>query len=507
MSKRPTTIFRNDSANTSNSSNTFGYAIIGNTTSATLYAKRLLANKITVPITLINEGVDRANVDGITDIDFVANNNRQILRYLTTERIHLIPYNSIEEEDTENTNTQIDQVIQYHVGAGPLGDFVSAYHIPRVGPWFTYNSSGRLDKFLAEFTIQTQLNNQEKTIVNYLKNIWGIPLTNSLVVKGPSILNSHYTFLEQHDDRFIRELFLDQFHMINHASNVDVITETSIVQFTPGTGTTGLYDINSTNTSLQNVKLIWKTNPYTYLRLATNGGLNPKPLQVPTFYRAVISIPSNGTGATGSTGGFTGSTGSSDSSESSRSGCHTSYSGHIGSTGHTGVNLISIIPTDDLITTHITFSLHDLTDPKRSSLTWLVQVYTTMEDLSIIDPAGKYADDGFTLLIVEAICTKNKRRVSYNTPEHEAQVNYNSDLAELGYLTQFAEIVSTVYTAYTGVTLPVSTLMSDSSLCSASGTCQDGDMIVDYSLRQSPMVAILELASTLYGVEIYPALV
>src|SRR5579871_4185793 len=137
MSKRPTTISRGDCSGGNNSINSHDYAIIGDAAASTLYAKRLLGNKITSNITLINEGVDRTNVDGITDVNFVSTNTRQILRYLITERVHLIPYDS--SDDDNCMNNQVDQVVQYNISAGPLGDFITAYHVPRVGPWFTYN--------------------------------------------------------------------------------------------------------------------------------------------------------------------------------------------------------------------------------------------------------------------------------------------------------------------------------------------------------------------------------
>ena len=130
---------------------------------------------------------------------------------------------------------------------------------------------------------------------------------------------------------------------------------------------------------------------------------------------------------------------------------------------------------------------------------------TTTEDLSVVTPEGKYADSGRQLLIIEALSTKNKRRATYNTSEREIQVNYNDRIFEEGYLNQFAHIVAGVYNAYTGLLIPVDSLITESSVCSAnSGTCHDANILTDYSLRQSPMISVLELTSHLYGSEIYP---
>lgn len=513
--KRPTTIARKEYANAHSSANSYGYAIIGDTAEATLYAKRLLNNKVTTPISIISEGVDRTNVEALSDVDFAASNNLRILHYLTTEQIHLIPVGDNQNEDDE-ANTQPERIIHYSIGAGALGDFIAAYHIPRLGPWFTHSSNGHLERFLSESTVKSNLTPQEATVVSRLQSIWGLNPTSSIVVKVPSILNVHYEFLQHHENAFFRELFLEQYHIVNQANNVDYVSETSNLHFSPATGGTGgLVNITGNNLSLTGVKPIWKTNPFTYLRLAAKGGLNPAPLLLPTFYRAVLSIPIGGTGATGITG-ITGSVVPGPSGficfatggDSSMLGGPITPPGavcFVGLTGNSGVNLIDASGTEDLLTSHITFSLHDIANPRHSGLAWLVQAYTTPEDLSVVHQEGRYADTNRTLLIVEALSTKNKRRASYNVAEDEVQLNYNDRLAEQGYLRQFALIVASIYNAYTGSIIAVDSLLNESSVCAAtSGTCHDSNTLVDYALRESPMVSIIELASHMYGVDIYP---
>jgi len=136
--KRPTSIARKECANAHNSTNTYGYAIIGDTASATLYAKRLLGNKVTTPISIISEGVDRTNLEDLGDVGFVANNNLRALHNLMTEQIHMVPAGDNQNEDDDSADTQPERIIHYYIGAGPLGDFIGAYHIPRLGPWFTH---------------------------------------------------------------------------------------------------------------------------------------------------------------------------------------------------------------------------------------------------------------------------------------------------------------------------------------------------------------------------------
>lgn len=470
MSKRPTTISRKELTNVELSTNTYGYAIIGDTITATLYAKRLLGNKITTPITLINEGVDRTNLNRLTDTSFVADNNKRILRYLITQQIRMIPAGDNQDEDDDLIDTQVDRIIHYYTGAGPLGDFIAAYHIPRLGPWFGCASSGNLERFLITSTIKFALNSQETIVANAIATTWSLPLTSTVIVKVPSVLNTHYEFLRPRDNSYTREIFLDDYHVNNQANNVDYVTEIDDLQFIQVTGATaGLYNITgSSGLSLTGVRPIWKTDLFTYLRLSTEAGIDPGMLNIPVFYRAVLPIAINNTGTTG------------------------------------GINLTGLTNNGDLITTHIAFSLYDLNNPKQSTLTWLAQCYTTVEDLSVVEPAGKYADTGKTLLIVEAVNTKNRRRAIYNASEHEVQINYNDRIMEHGYLEQFAQIVAKIYSIYTEQTISSDTLLADSSICGAIGECQDGNIIVDYTSRESPMVTVLNLTSQLYGLDIYP---
>lgn len=537
-SRRPTNKQRNDSSNGSN--NGHGFAIIGDTVGSTLYARRLLANRVTDPIYLINEGVDRTNVDGIEDPSFAADHVKDILHHITTERVHMVQAgdNDNDDEDDTHMGKQEERIIQYYVGAGPLSDFISAYHIPRVGPWFTHSTSTRLAKFFDEFTMKTPLSPEERVIADRLSSIWNIPQTNSIIVKHPAILRSHYTFLQENNDVHTRELFINEYNTINEADNVDTLTETARLTFSP-TGGDNIYDISGRNVSLTNVKVVWRTNPYTYLRIATDGGLSPDPLKIPTFYRAVIPIPIGGTGFTGPAG----PTGHHDDhhhhdhhhhdhhhhdhSHSSSSGNgnnrnrgnnrnhnddghhhhdhdHNHDSGHTGFTGGTGINLTGICPGSDLILTHHTFSLHDVNNPKQSALTWLGQCYTTLEDLSVINPAGSYSDDRHVLLVVEGLCTKNRRRATYNVADREVQVNYNDIVPEHGFLTQFATIVSHIILAHTGVNVHPSHLIADKSVCNSIGSCMDDTTVVDHAMRESPMVSVLQLASGQYGLEIFP---
>ena len=299
----------------------------------------------------------------------------------------------------------------------------------------------------------------------YIANKLGLAQTACVVTSKPAILTQHYIFSEKNNDLYQREIFFDAYNTVNQSSNVDIHTHVSNIQFTAGS-TSGLYDVSardSTDTlAVQNAKVIWKLNPYSFLRIATVGGANPDPMMIPAFYRAVISIPNAGR-----------------------------------------VNLSSLTPGDDLITTHQAFSVHDLNNPRSTPLVWLAQAYTTPEDLSVVAPEGTYADadSDTSLLIVEAVCTKNRRTAVYNIGEDEVVISKNDNNVEAAWMAQFTTMVSCVYEAYTGSTLDATNM--NGSVCTG-GICQDSAALRDYGCRESPMVTVLETLGHLYGSPIYP---
>lgn len=462
MSKRPTAHVRRSPTAPSSSNLTPGYAVIGDTAAAVMYTNRLLRNGITSPIEIITEGLDKTGTPEIEAIDFVARHTKRMLHYLMTEQVHIIPAEP-DYYDESTHYTQEHQVFHYYVGSGPLGDFISAYHLPRNGPWYMAGTNARMERFLYDHSMRSGLNEVEDTIARGLAVDWNLKLTSSIVVTEPSMLNCHHEFLREANDQLYREIGLDVYGTVDRAAQVKITPEAGVLQFTPGSSS-GLYNIGGSRLELRDVRLVWKTNQYTYLRLATLGGLHPAPIQISTFYRAVLTIPLFG--------------------------------------NHGDVDLSILEPGQDLLTTHLAFSLHDLEGSKQSGLVWLGQCYTTAEDLAIVDQNGKYADTGHCLLIVEAVCTKNKRQASYHPGEREIQINLNSPEIEATYLRKFSTIVSDIYARYTGTPIPVDFLTQNISICGA-GICHDGNSISNYATRESPMVSLLELTTHLYGSELY----
>jgi hypothetical protein len=457
---------------------------------AILYANRLLNNGVTGGnINLLDEGPNRAVVTGVNDLNFVVENAQTILHYVNPERVHLLPPGDDDNEDDDDV-LQTGQVINYYVGFGVLGDFMAAYFIPRVGPWFPHSASSRVTTFIKAYTKAVPLNSAETIVVQSLACNLGLALVNTVLTEQASILTQNFIFTTTDSTgATIRQLFNNNPNVFQTVTTKtgEPYTLVTCLDITAPTGTCGTSTVSISaaggDVTFDSQKVRWKTNPYTYLRLATSSGWDTKAsVNIPTFYRSVLSVPNNNT--------------------------------------TTGVNLPvgdSSVTGADYVSSYVAFSLYALNSPVTTSgfctdvgnlpITWLVQAYTTVEDLSVVGQQGSYAPDGSSLLIIEAINVNNLRSASYSVANQEIQVFKNSNTVEANFMQQFANIVSSVYFAYTGVILDTATLMGTPSVCGTTAgvtTCVDGTYLVDYATRESPMNIVLETMTCLYGSTIYP---
>lgn len=550
MSIRPT---RKSGCNNSGSGCTgttdSGIAIFQDSTASVLYARRLLANNVRVPIYLLNKGVNRTSTRNVTDTSFVPDHTKCVLQYMYSQQHRYVSYdndtnNHIDYEltnsssnSTDDTFPQNDRVVSFHTGSGPLGDLISSYYIPRVGPWFyepNLNSTTRLENFIQASTMHTSLNSQEQLVSDRLSQIWNIPYTNSVVVRQPSILDGHYVFARTDSNGNIkRQLFLDQYHQVKNSVNVrSDINHFRFTQVNTTSNGTPIYDIDADGEIIPNVRLIWKTTPGKYQQTTAEGGAPSKDLDLPVLYRASIPISTSGSGNPGLTActgdnGCSGNSGhtkcgcSSSSSnysynssiKSSKCGCTGGFTGDCyGQTGYTGlsgtVNLDNLPDMGDLVTTHVAFSLPELGKSKNSTVSpiaWIVSAYTTPEDLYVTEPTGKYANSGYNFLIVEAFSLGNRRTTRYSDNQNQLQINQNHPSVETPHLVQFSHVVASVYHAYTGIKIPATSLLPTSSVCGNNGACTDSEYITDYSTRESPMETVTNMASALYGQPIFPS--
>jgi hypothetical protein len=465
MNKRPSSSKMKNCKNANNSSNTYGYAIIGDTSSAVLYAQRLIKNGVTTPIHVIIEGVDRSNEENIHNVSFPVEKTKKILHYLRSEQVHLVERGDNQCSDDDDTS-EVNQVYHYRVGSGVNGDMIQSYYSPYVGPWYSHSTASRLEKMVSNHTEKSDLNDVEKIVADRIKDELNLSATNNIIAKEPSMLYKHYKFVNEHHSCVKRELFLHEYDYVNNKDNVKVHLQVKGIKFEES-ATPGLHNITASSgleEEIENVKVIFKTNAYSYLRIASEGGLDASCAQIPTLYRSVLSIPLNNEPA--------------------------------------GVNMTGLSVSEDMLTTHLTFSSHDTKNNKNCAMNWFCTAYTTPEDLSTVTCNGVYADTEKTLLIVEGLSLKNKRKAKYNKCEKEVEVHYNDRNSESAYRRKFAELVAATYKSYTGQVISIETLLGESSICTEN-VCTDKVLVTDVIHRESPMITVLELTSHMYNSELY----
>jgi hypothetical protein len=490
--------------------NAFPTTIFGDTYAATKYAQRLVSNGITNQIHVLVEGPNFVNTQCVNEVAFPAINSRKILAYLGTEQIHIVSSGSLTDPCSDVPLVR-DEIIQYNVGFGVNGDYVGTYTTVVVGPWFQSQTtaSNYIVNYVNANTTKQNLTVVESSVISFLSRHYNIPIVNSVVVPGPSILSVHYAFaLQASNGAFVRNVGAQTQMAVAQVPNVAYALGAANIRFIPtvssdGSQVTGLYSVVTQTNTKQAVEIppsrvVWKTNPYTYLRVATTGGLSPTPVAIPTFYRVKYPIPASLLNSVGvATGSTSNNTNSSSSHLSTSCNCSSSFNSSVGSSNPTATAIGA-----DLVTSSIEFSLYDLAHPSSTSIAWFCRAYTTPEDLSVTDQAGSYAAPGYQFLILEAYCTNNRRVAEYDMSLQETVVNLNPMVQEVMYRGQAASIFSTVALGY-GFTISPEVILSEPNMCTPHAVCQDSQIIVDYSLRESPLTIALQSIGQLYGNDIF----
>ncbi len=223
MSQRPTILARTKCVNSQTSDNNYPYVIIGDTSVALLAAKRLLANGVTQNIYVLSEGVDRTNVAGIQDNNFVAVNNNSIFHYMFLEKIHLVPPGDNITQDDAETGKFGERIFHYSVGSGPLGDYISSFSIPRPGPWLSHSTNTTAQLFTLESSTTYPLARPERRIAKRIRDSFNIPVSNDIIVPSPSVGGIHHVMVHsQISQNPRRQLFLSEYNLVNEATNVSL---------------------------------------------------------------------------------------------------------------------------------------------------------------------------------------------------------------------------------------------------------------------------------------------
>lgn len=488
---RPSSMLRIQKHISEKCENDHSHTIIGDTATSFLHANRLINNGVTSDIHILIEGPDSLDDNNIDDEDFPVKYIHEILHYLMTEQVeHLSNDKNVCVEDFESL---LGSVFPYRPGKGVCGDFVGSFITPHIGPWFGDDTSSRLYKFIDKYTLRSDLSNSEKIVANYLTNYYHLDTTTSkFIVKRPTMMFAKYAFLENppHGCTTHRQLFRSILEKILCYNNIKIYTNVKCMKFTHSDMGENLYHVMFESAQcpveIHDSRLDFTSNPYTFIRQTSLGGLTPRQLYVPATYRAIIPINSCNPQVMG-TGGTAG--------VNLEANCP-------GTTGNCG-NDTYINP--DMTTSHLTFSMHDGIDRCGKRISWLMHIYTTIEDTSIVAGEGKYADQGKQLLVIEGICVRNKRAFNCDPEQKETNVHLNDHCKEKYWARSFANIVSTIYFSYTGIYVDPEDISNIIPLCN-SGICLDLFQWLTEVQRQLPLDLVNWMVSFLYGSDWFPKL-
>jgi hypothetical protein len=423
--------------------------IIGNTSSVTLYARKLLKSGFKKKITLLITGLDNTDNSKVKKTSYNPDNARKLLNNLYVTKFKYIHCNS---DDSETIN--------YHIPAGTNGEFVSSYVVPRVGPWFAYNTIDRKAKtFFLNSCKEKTLGTDVLELIARLANMFNVPVVSSIFTGetlSSGVLNTEYLFIE---DPKTRNLFNKELSDVLSSSNVKMYTQAKNVRVNDNGN--GLYDVkfsnaqNNSSISIQNSFVLWKNDPHSFIQDTATTNVNNVSIKNPVLYRYYAAIPKTNPG---------------------------------------GLNINNLKEFDDGTTTFLTFSVPDLLgSTDSSSVMWLGQCYTTDVDYSQVSD-GRFVErnSDTTILIIEALNLKFQR-----TYQHDSASGGNyiliDDKKENQMADSFARIVQLVYKSYTNQELTRAEVLNKDPIKTNIGIQTNNTKFTSTFVRESPLVSVMEI--------------
>lgn len=441
-----------------------GIVIIGASSETFIYASILIKQHLNIPITIIVPGVNHLDkFPYLDDASFPLDNLRYKLAFLHPSKIrYCTPGLSVLTDTTDYQG--LSNISLLYTGQGPCGNYL---YIPPMdfGPWFDSEVEQNATSFLKFVTHHAPYTHVETAVTQYIQATFNLA-TYSDQGQGiyrPSVTYRHRFLRGEVDNKgnYRRNYFQFFYNLVKEATikggvNINLYAESSQLSFSPGSST-NLYNINfmaghTTPISLSNQIVIWKTFHTTYQQLAVQGGLNPNRSRVPTSYRAVIPM------------------------------------------SLAAAKLDNIPPDHLTITSRGTFSLPDISTGEQSVICWLVSYYTTQQDIVTDHIADTTNSDAQCLLVVEGLCRGNQREVGYNLYSEQNEVYLNNPELETRFMCDFRNIVSVIYTGYTGQPIPA--FPNTGEICQ--GTC-----ITNKYYTSQPPTQILPLIALNTIISIY----
>ena len=484
MSIRPSAQYRTSTVLPAN----INYVVLGDTSLATIYAAKLYESFGSAhPIYVISNGNDETTDTNVQALNYIMVNNQVIKKALESERLHLVlSANEIVSADLDRRDILFEQYYDYYTGSGSLGDMITAYYIPFVGPWFTSDNHSNIENFVKNSTIQKQLTNNEMIAATNISQLLGLAMSNSIVATKPTILTVNNIFVTNRNGKLERQIFKDvkdslptSVKYVNQINDLFMQAIPNSCLYTVKYNTYSKLNFETISANYQtidNACVLWMDNLYDYVRLLGVSDIERKKVLQPAFYRMVFAIPK---------------------------------------VNSTGINLTNLnvneypLNIGDGLTTRLTFCCTDVPDslstPASNTPIWLVTVYTTDEDFSDPSAGGSYADQSAnkTLLIVEAISLTNRRVLNWDAINQSVSINLNSNRAELERYNAFLLVAANVYLSYVGSPPPLP-IVANTSMCTGSGICTDSTPLEHSSIRESPLITVMRMTTSLYGGNTYP---
>lgn len=427
--------------------------IIGNTSSVTLYIKKLLSAGFKKEIYGIINGGNSTEEETVKKTSYNPDNPVRLLKHINPVKFSYI-----------HCDKDKNEVLNYHSPSGVNGEFVSAYIVPRVGPWFSYSNTDKsANNFFMQSSKEKILSVQVLELISKLASMFNIPTTNQIFNDGPCILAKEYIMIE---DRQTRQLYNKELKKIMTKSNVNLYTRTKNIRI-DAIGN-GLYNMKFCNTqnnqdiNITMTNVLWKNEAHSFIIDSSTTNVVNVAIKNPVTYRFYISIPKN-------------------------------------NSDKGGINIDSLTTFPDGTSMYISFSLPDLLGTSdNSNVVWLGQCYTTDVDYSGNDE-GRAAKKGNTLLIVEMVNLVYKRKIQHLTATSEDIIYITDESQETYWENSCARAIQIIYKAVTGTEISRAQILDRKPVTTDTNIVQANTSFTSFFVRECSIINVMEQARHLYN--------
>lgn len=398
---------------TSGARNSPNVVIVGDTVAALYYAVRVLARDNTTNVAMVVEGPNNLYDSGISNSGF---GDKAIYNG------YLRPWNSSYiTEDSDNRNTTLN--LPYGLGADAIATYPSEVEYP---PLLGSNNQTGAAALVQRITEEKKLTDGELTISTALASSFGIPITRSIITSGPSVSARHYIFSQCINDDSERDVGYSAYNALvtTYADRCTFYFGCKNIRFS-NPQSTRVYDVNfhyffggdDVEVTLTGAVYL-KSTVYDNVRVATAGNL---PSLTP-FVNNIRSVPG-------------GKYSTPDSALSTY--IPTTYRG------------VFAVPTNGTVEAgqRLNMTLPSIREGTRiNSKAWVVQSFTT--DMDLRPNSRVYAPEGKTLVIIEAVSVFNRRILYWNRCSCQFETVLNIDDQEQMFLQEFIQICQRFAIAY-----------------------------------------------------------